>query len=237
MSKVRGVMFEKWNAAGVGEDRQVEVRRDRRRSAARRAPRMTSNTISPQAAAPLVEPVDGAVPRVAGMVVDVDDEMRDRGPRRRCGRGRSHSITIAASNSPSTRGRRSRCRPRRETPRTAPARGSRLTRRTCLPSARSAKAMASCDPMESPSGLACELMQKRGAAQRSRRGSRIRCASQSSSVSASVGRRTRRHAGVGCRGSPGSAVRPGPAARPIRRRGTRSPARAAAPARRRRAAG
>src|SRR6476469_1506330 len=33
--------------------------------------------------------------------------------------------------------------------------------RTCLPSASSAKAIASCEPMESPSGLACDVSRNR----------------------------------------------------------------------------
>src|SRR5690349_6997400 len=46
--------------------------------------------------------------------------------------------------------------------------------RTCLPSASSAKAIASCEPIESPSGRACEVSRKRG---RARISSRIRAMS------------------------------------------------------------
>ena len=71
--------------AGVGEDRQVDVRRDLARSAARRAPRIRSNTISPHAAADESNQLMRAVPRVARMVIDVDDEeaieARDAGAR------------------------------------------------------------------------------------------------------------------------------------------------------------
>src|SRR3954470_20763128 len=44
--------------------------------------------------------------------------------------------------------------------------------RTCLPSASSANAIASCEPMESPSGRACEVRRKR---LRRRISSRICC--------------------------------------------------------------
>src|SRR5262249_48547011 len=69
-------------------------------------------------------------------------------------------MMIAASKSPSAVGaiRMSR------TPGNAMnccAAGSRLTTVTSLPSARSAKAIASCDPVESPSGRECEEITKR----------------------------------------------------------------------------
>src|SRR5262249_21816062 len=69
-------------------------------------------------------------------------------------------MMIAASKSPSTVGaiRMSR------TPGNAMncgAAGSRLITVTSLPSARSANAIASCDPIESPSGRECEEMTKR----------------------------------------------------------------------------
>src|SRR5437588_69382 len=64
-----------------------------------------------------------------------------------------HSRTIAASKSPSTRSAISMP----ATPGNAwrgPGAGSLLTTRTVLPSARSAKPSASCEPIESPSGRA-----------------------------------------------------------------------------------
>src|SRR5437764_12766715 len=66
-----------------------------------------------------------------------------------------HSRTIAASKSPSTRSAISMP----ATPGNAwrgPGAGSLLTTRTVLPRARSAKPSASCEPIESPSGRACD---------------------------------------------------------------------------------
>ena len=60
--------------AGVGEDRQVDVRGDLDARAARRAPSIRSNTISPQAAADASNQLICAVAGVAGMMVDVDHE-------------------------------------------------------------------------------------------------------------------------------------------------------------------
>src|SRR6185436_3595769 len=71
-----------------------------------------------------------------------------------------HSMMIAASKSPSTRSAISMS----ETPGKAisgAGAGSAFTTRTSWPSARSANAIASCEPIESPSGLAWEEMTKR----------------------------------------------------------------------------
>ena len=53
------------------------------------------------------------------------------------------------------------CRARRETPCSGGGAGSALTAIACLPSARSAYAIASCEPIESPSGRECEESTKR----------------------------------------------------------------------------
>src|SRR5918994_4303535 len=69
-------------------------------------------------------------------------------------------MMIAASNSPSTRS----ATWIDGTPGNAisgPGAVSWFTTSTCLPSARRANAIASCDPIESPSGRACELMTNR----------------------------------------------------------------------------
>ena len=110
----------------------------------------------------LVEPVERAVHAVAGVVVDVDDEASlepgDAGARQvACTPSRSRASASASS----TVGARSRCGPCRGSPCSARARGSALTMRTSLPSASSAKAIASCEPIESPSGRACEVIRKR----------------------------------------------------------------------------
>ncbi len=83
MSKVRGVMFEWWNEPGVGQDREVDVRGDL--AAERHAER--ADHVEHHLAARrrrLVEPVQRAVHPVAGVVVDVDDEVAveagDAGP-------------------------------------------------------------------------------------------------------------------------------------------------------------
>src|SRR4051794_14798239 len=81
-----------------------------------------------------------------------------------------HSMMIAASNWPSTRS----ATRTDGTPGNAIKAGgaaSWFTTSTSLPSARSAYAIASCDPMESPSGRECELMTNRW---RSRIASQIR---------------------------------------------------------------
>ena len=71
-----------------------------------------------------------------------------------------HSMMIAASNSPSTRSAtRIDGTPGKAISGAGAA--SWFTTSTCLPSARSANAIASCEPMESPSGRACELITNR----------------------------------------------------------------------------
>src|SRR5918993_1446455 len=77
------------------------------------------------------------------------------------GRFRSlHSMTMAASKSPSTRSAtRIEGTPGNDI--SAGGAPSWFTPSTCFPSARSANAIASCDPMESPSGRECELMTNR----------------------------------------------------------------------------
>ena len=108
--------------AGVGQDRHVEVRGDLAASAARRARSMTSKTISPHAAAPRVEPVDGAVHRVAGVVVDVDDEVAveagEAGARQVAALQHEHRVERRRRRSVRDLDRR----PRRETPGAAAAR-------------------------------------------------------------------------------------------------------------------
>ena len=70
--------------------------------------------------------------------------------------------------------RRSRCRARRGTPSAAAAPGRVDRRSTSLPSARSAKAIASCDPIASPSGRDVrgqhEALPRRGSASTMLRG-------------------------------------------------------------------
>ena len=101
-----------------------------------------------------------------------------------------------------------------------------FTTSTCLPSARSANAIASCDPMESPSGRACELITNRW---RARIASRMRCdsgrrywslSSDGWDILCGVARRWR--------GSPAAAPRRAPGGRSTCRRRTQSPARAGA---------
>src|SRR4051812_25672671 len=66
-----------------------------------------------------------------------------------------HSMMIAASKSPAASGAISISGTPGNSIRGGGA-GSRLTTRTCLPRARRAYAMASCEPIASPSGRACE---------------------------------------------------------------------------------
>src|SRR6266516_692897 len=66
-----------------------------------------------------------------------------------------HSMMIAASNAPSTRGAMTMSATPGNSCRGGGA-ASALTTTACFPSSRSAKAIASWDPMESPSGRACD---------------------------------------------------------------------------------
>src|SRR5918994_7370294 len=71
-----------------------------------------------------------------------------------------HSMMMAASNSPSTRSA-TRIEGTPGNAINAGGAASWFTTSTCLPSARSANAIASCEPMESPSGRECELITNR----------------------------------------------------------------------------
>ncbi len=64
-------------------------------------------------------------------------------------------MTIAASNAPSTRAAIS-ISPTPGNALSGPGAASELTMRTSLPIARSANAIASCEPIESPSGRECD---------------------------------------------------------------------------------
>ena len=86
----------------------------------------------------LVEPVERAVHPVAGMVIDVDDELlleaRDAGAAEVAALHHDHRVDIGRSAA----GARSRCGPCRESPGSDRGAASALTMRTCLPSASSA---------------------------------------------------------------------------------------------------
>src|SRR5580765_2245845 len=105
-----------------------------------------------------------------------------------------HSMMIAASKSPSTLGARRMSR----TPGNAISggdAGSAFTTNASLPIACSANAMASCDPIESPSGRACEDSTKRW---RARTASTI-C--RSSGLVVVIGGRFGRHGAAGAAGA------------------------------------
>ena len=94
-------------------------------------------------------------------MIDVDDERMlepgDAGPREVAALHHDHRVGVGAVHALG----RSRSGPSRESPGSDRGAASALTMRTSLPSASSANAIASCEPIESPSGRACEVSRKR----------------------------------------------------------------------------
>ncbi len=121
--------------------------------------RMTSNTISPHAAAPPSNQLTAPYIALPGWWSMLMTKNRSS-PETPVRASSLHSSTITASNSPSTWLAISMS----DTPGNGRSPGgawSQLTRRTSLPSARSAYASATCDPIESPSGFRCEVIRNR----------------------------------------------------------------------------
>ena len=129
--------------------------------------------------------------------------------------------------------RRPRCRDTPGNGSTERRRRSRLTTRTSLPSCRSANAIASGEPMASPSGRTCEVTHE-ALPRANLVGDRARRSRQSSSVRHRRGRSSRRlgpargsRAASFLRAGRGGSARCGPGARSTRRTGTRARARGA----------
>ena len=199
---------------------------------------MMSATISPHADALSSNQLIAPYMRVAGVMVDVDREVAleagHAGPRQVAALEHDQRVEVALD------ARRHLDRgDAGQAPGTAGGGASRLTIRTVLPIARSAAARATCDPIESPSGRACDVRRN---VERARIASRIRrrmsmarqgYSSRAASASLrSLGGRLggSRRAGFGASarpGSPGAALRCAPAGRSTRRTGRPAPARGA----------
>src|SRR5918993_4009088 len=121
--------------------------------------RMTSNTISAQAAAPASNQLMAPKSELPGWWSMLITKYCSR-PSTPVRFRSLHSMMMAASNSPSTRSA-TRIEGTPGNAINAGGAASWFTTSTCLPSARSANAIASCEPMESPSGRECELITNR----------------------------------------------------------------------------
>ena len=147
--------------SGVGQDREVDVRGDlARQRHAERADQVEHHLAARRRRR--VEPVDLSVAGVAGMVIDVDDEEAvepgDAGPRQVAALHDDRGVEVARRRASAM----SDVRHAGKLPSAAAAPASRVDDAIAsLPSARSAYAIASCDPIESPSGRACDESTKR----------------------------------------------------------------------------